>query len=216
MNIFSMKTLFSILIIIAAVTGTRAQGPMAEMKFHEGSNLFINGKTDLALRSVNEGLRQDPAHTKLKELKKLLEDKKKDEQKKEQEKKEQEKKQQEQQKKEQEKQEQEKKDQEKKDQQKKEEEQKKEDQEKKDQEQKKDDKEKTDKEKAEEKKEQEQKEKDKKDELPPEVKERLEKMKMSEEQAKMILEALKNREVQYLQENKRKGTQRQKTGKPDW
>lgn len=210
-----MKIFFSILIILGAATATLAQGPMAEMKFHEGSNLFINGKTDLALRSVNEGLRQDPAHTKLKELKKLLEDKKKDEQKKEQEKKEQEKKQQEQQKKEQQKQDQQKKDQEKQDQQKKEE-QKKEDQEKKDQEQNKDDKEKTDKEKAEEQKEQEQKEKDKKDELPPEVKDRLEKMKMSEEQAKMILEALKNREVQYLQENKRKATQRQQSGKPDW
>jgi hypothetical protein len=215
MNTFFMKIFFCFLIVLGAATATLAQGPMAEMKFHEGSSLFINGKTDLALRSVNEGLRQDPAHTKLKELKKLLEDKKKDEQKKEQEKKEQEKKQQEEQKKEQQKKDQQKKDQEKQDQQK-QEEQKKEDQEKKDQEEKKDDKEKTDKEKAEEQKEQEQKEQDKKDELPPEVKERLEKMKMSEEKAKMILEALKNREVQYLQENKRKGTQRQQSGKPDW
>jgi hypothetical protein len=202
--------------MITVLTG-HGQGPMAETKFHEGSNFFINGKTDLALRSVNEGLRQDPAHTKLQELKKLLEDKKKEEQKKEQEKKEQEKKQQEQQKKDQQKQEQQKKEQEKQDQQK-QDDQKKEEQEKKDQEQKKDEdkKEKSDKEKAEEKKNQEQKEQDKKDDLPPEVKENLEKMKISEEKAKMILEALKNREVQYLQENKRKGTQRQPSDKPDW
>jgi hypothetical protein len=32
----------------------------------------------------------------------------------------------------------------------------------------------------------------------------------------MILEALKNREVQYLQENKRKSDKKPPSGKPDW
>lgn len=102
----------------------------------------------------------------------------------------------------------------------------KEDQEKKDQKDKqdKDSKEKQDKESQEKKekeqqqKEQEQKEKenqDKKD-LPPSVSDKLKQMEMSEEKAKMILEAMKNQEFQYLQQNKRKATKPKDKGKPDW
>lgn len=92
--------------------------------------------------------------------------------------------------------------------------------EKKDQEQKeKQSKEQEEKEKKEkEQKEQEQKEeqnKEKKD-LPPSVSEKLKEMQMSEEKAKMILEAMKNQEVQYLQQNKRKATKPKDKGKPDW
>ncbi len=57
--------------------------------------------------------------------------------------------------------------------------------------------------------------KDKKD-LPPSVSEKLKEMQMSEEKAKMILEAMKNQEVQYLQQNKRKATKPRDKGKPDW
>jgi Ca-activated chloride channel family protein len=39
---------------------------------------------------------------------------------------------------------------------------------------------------------------------------------MSEEKAKMILEAMKNQEMQYLQQNKRKATQPRDRTKPDW
>ena len=48
------------------------------------------------------------------------------------------------------------------------------------------------------------------------ISEKLEEMKISEEKAKMILEALKNKEVQYLQQNKRKPTKRKDPKKPDW
>lgn len=48
------------------------------------------------------------------------------------------------------------------------------------------------------------------------LKERLEEMKMNEETAMMILEALRNQEVQYLQQMRRKATQNRKSGKPDW
>jgi len=41
-------------------------------------------------------------------------------------------------------------------------------------------------------------------------------MKLSEEKAKMILEAMKNQEKQYLQQNKRKANKPQDKGKPDW
>ena len=45
---------------------------------------------------------------------------------------------------------------------------------------------------------------------------KLEEMNISPEKAKMILEAMRNNEVQYLQQQKRKATERPKTGKPDW
>lgn len=57
--------------------------------------------------------------------------------------------------------------------------------------------------------------KDKKD-IPPSVSEKLKDMKMSEDKARMVLEAMKNQEVQYLQQNKRKATKPRDKGKPDW
>jgi len=41
-------------------------------------------------------------------------------------------------------------------------------------------------------------------------------MNISEEKAKMILEAMKNNEIQYIQQNKRKAKNRKKSNKPDW
>jgi len=92
------------------------------------------------------------------------------------------------------------------------------DQEKKDKEQQ--DKEQKEKEEQQ-KKNQEQKDKDNKDkkdskELPPSVSEKLKEMKISEDKARMVLEAMKNQEVQYLQQNKRKATKPKGKGKPDW
>lgn len=112
-----------------------------------------------------------------------------------------------QQKKEQENKDQQKKEQEKKDQQDKEQQQKdKQEQEKKDQEQK----EKKDAEKDK------QEDKSEKKDLSPQLSEKLQQMKMSEEKAKMILEAMKNQEIQYLQQNKRKATKPRSKDKPDW
>ena len=48
------------------------------------------------------------------------------------------------------------------------------------------------------------------------TKEKLEEMNISEEKAQMILEAMKNNEIQYLQQQKRKATERPPSGKPDW
>ncbi len=92
------------------------------------------------------------------------------------------------------------------------------DQEKKDQQQK----DQADKDKQEkEKKEQEAKDKDKENKDPKDKKDnfnpdKLKEMKVTEEKAKMILEAMKNQEVQYLQQNKRKATKPRDKGKPDW
>jgi len=79
------------------------------------------------------------------------------------------------------------------------------------------DQEKKDNEKSEEQKEQEQNEENKeKKDIPPSVSEKLKQMEMSEEKAKMILEAMKNQEIQYLQQNKRKATKPKDKSKPDW
>jgi len=65
-------------------------------------------------------------------------------------------------------------------------------------------------------KDQEQKDSKEKKDLPPSVSEKLKQMEMSEEKAQMILEAMKNQEIQYLQQNKRKATKPKDKGKPDW
>ncbi len=79
----------------------------------------------------------------------------------------------------------------------------------------KEEKEKEEKEKKE-KQEQEQKENKDKKEIPPSVSDKLKEMEMSDEKARMLLEAMRNQEVQYLQQNKRKATQPKDKGKPDW
>jgi Ca-activated chloride channel family protein len=90
------------------------------------------------------------------------------------------------------------------------------DQEKKDQDKK--DSDKSDEQKEEQSKQQQEKDqkedREKKENQPSSQK--LEQMKISEEKAKMILEAMKNQEIQYLQQNKRKATQPRDKSKPDW
>ena len=72
------------------------------------------------------------------------------------------------------------------------------------------------KEKEQQKKDQDKKDENDKKETPPSVSDKLKDMKMSEDKAKMVLEAMKNQEVQYLQQNKRKATKPKSKGKPDW
>lgn len=72
------------------------------------------------------------------------------------------------------------------------------------------------KEKEQQKKDQQDKKDEKKEKPDPSLSDKLKDMKISEEKAKMILEAMKNQEVQYLQQNKRKATRPKDKGKPDW
>ncbi|WP_421896748.1 hypothetical protein [Marinoscillum sp.] len=89
-----------------------------------------------------------------------------------------------------------------------------EDQEQKDAEQKDD--QKGDEEKEQEKEgEQKEEEKDQQNQNPS-TKQKLEDMNISEEKARMILEAMKNNEIQYIQQQKRKATEQPDSGKPDW
>lgn len=48
------------------------------------------------------------------------------------------------------------------------------------------------------------------------IRKKLKEMNISMDKARMILEAMKNNEIQYIQENKRKAKTRKKSGKPDW
>jgi hypothetical protein len=52
--------------------------------------------------------------------------------------------------------------------------------------------------------------------MPPSRKEKLEELNLTEEKAKMILEAMKNNELQYLQQMQRKATKKPDSDKPDW
>lgn len=171
------------------------------------------GKFEEALNHFKQAIKADPANMDARYNYEMLKKKLDEEKKKE-----------EQQKKDQDKQQDQKKDQQQ-DQQNKDEQQKKEEQQKKDSDKKsenKDEQSKEEQQKKEEqaKKEQEQKESEKpseeKKEVPPSVSEKLQQMKISEEKAKMLLEAMKNQEVQYLQQNKRKATKPKEKGKPDW
>lgn len=193
-------------------------------------------KLEEALNNFKQAIKADPHNTsarydyemlkkKLEEKKKQEEQQQKDQQNKDQQKDQQNKdqkqnkdqQQKDQQKKDQEKKDQEKKDQEQKDQQNKEDQQKK-DQQQKDQQQK--DKEEKEKKEQQQKEQQQQDQKENKDQekkdIPPQVAEKLKQMKISPDKAKMILEAMKNQEVQYLQQNKRKATKARDKGKPDW
>lgn len=171
-----------------------------------------DGKFEQALAYFKQALKTNPANEDARfnyeMVKKKLEEQKKQEQ--------------QQQNKDKQNKDQEQKDQEQKDQEQKDQEQKdQKDQQKKDQkskeQQEKEKKEQEEKEKKEQQeKEQEEKEQKEKKEIPPSVKEKLKDMDMSEEKAKMILEAMKNQEIQYLQQNKRKATKQRDKTKPDW
>lgn len=174
----------------------------AEAVFHAAAGQYIGERTQEAKRTIDDGLRRYPNDPKLTALKnKIKEDEKKKQQNQEQK-------------------DQEKKDQQKNDEQKNQKQNEKKDQ--KDQGEEKDQKEKQEQEKKEqEKKEAEQKPDDKKDdkdkkEIPPSVSDKLKEMQMSEDKARMILEAMRNQEKQYLQQNKRKATKPKPGGKPDW
>ena len=193
---------------------TQSKNPRYKSVAHQQLGILNNrqGKAEEALNDFKQALKADPtnedARYNYEMVKKKLEEKKKQEQKQQDQDK---KDQQQDENKESKDQKDQNKDQQQKDQQQK-------DQQKKDQE-KQDQQNKEQKDKEQQQKEQEQKENEQKNEekqVPPSVQEKLKDMNMSEEKAKMILEAMKNQEIQYLQQNKRKASKPKDKGKPDW
>lgn len=167
------------------------------------------GKFEEALNHFKEAIKSNPANDDARYNYELLKRKLDEEKKQEQQKQDQQQDKQDQQNDQQKKDEQ--KEQEKKDKDK-------QDQEKKDQDQNndpdKDDKQKDDQQKEEQQNKDQQEDQDKKENKPSS--EKLEQMKITEDKAKMILDAMKNQEIQYLQQNKRKATQPKDKNKPDW
>jgi len=184
------------------------------------------GKLEEALNNFKQAIKADPqnmdARYNYELLKKKLDEQKKQEQQKQNQKdqnkdqKDQNKDKQDQQNNDQQQKDQEKKDQEKKEQEQKEQQQK--DQQKKEQDQKDQQKKEEEKKEQQEKEQQDQQDKKEEQEKKPqqELSDKLKQMKISEENARKILEAMKNQEVQYLQQNKRKATKPKDKGKPDW
>jgi hypothetical protein len=180
------------------------------------------GKFEEALNYFKQAIKADPTNDEARfnyeMLKKKLDEKKKQDEKEKQNK---DKNQKDQQNKDQQNKDEQKKDQQQKDQQDKENQKK--DQQSKDQQQKEQEqKEKEKKEKEEQEKQQQEKDKQqqeqdaKKGEMPNLDRDKLQQMKISEEKARMILEAMKNQEKQYLQQQKRKASQSRDRNKPDW
>lgn len=196
---------------------TQSKNAKLKSVAHQQMGVLNNrqGKLEEALTEFKQALKTDPtnedARYNYEMVKKKIEEKKKQQQQDQKDKQQQDQnkdsKDQNDQNKDQQKQEQENKEQEQKDQQKDQKEQ----QDEKDKEQEQKDKEQQQKEQ----KENEEEQKDDK-QLPPSVKEKLKDMNMTEEKARMILEAMKNQEVQYLQQNKRKATKPKDKNKPDW
>jgi outer membrane biosynthesis protein TonB len=192
----------NVLTFILLIIGLATFGQTPVDFYNNGANQFIDGNKALAINTLNSGIKKYPNNEELKALKKRIEEEDK------------------------EKQDQDKKDEQNKDQENKDEksEEKKDEKGKED----KDSKEKQDQKDAEEKeksengeqkeegKDGEKSEEQKKQEMQDATKQKLQEMNMSEEKAKMILEALKNNEVQYIQQRKREATQRPDSGKPDW
>jgi len=196
---------------------TRSPKSQLRSKAQQQLGVLTNrqGKSEEALNHFKEAIKSDPtnedARYNYEMLKKKLEEKKKQEQQKKDQNKDQDK--QDEKKDQQNKDQKEKQDQQNKDQQNKDQKnQDQKDQEKKDQEKK--EQEKKDQEKQDEAKDQKEKKEEKKEN--PAVSEKLQQMQMSEDKAKMILEAMKNQEIQYLQQNKRKATKPKDKKKPDW
>lgn len=196
-----MRYFFILLISFLTWNSSQAQSP--KIAFNQAANLFIEGQNQEALQRVNAGLQRHPNNAQLKALKEKLEEQQKQQQQ-----------QQQQENQNQQKQEQEKGDS-KQDQQ-----QQKEGEEGEKEQQEGQQKEQEGEEKQEEKEGEEQEENQEPQNQPQpgqsETEQRLKEMDISPEKARMILEAMKSNEVQYLQQKKRKASKRSNSGKPDW
>ncbi|MDH5610039.1 MAG: hypothetical protein OEY56_11225 [Cyclobacteriaceae bacterium] len=181
-----MRT-FLFFIMVTTFYAGFSQQP-ASYFYNTSANTYIEGDLQKALGILNEGIRQYPSNQELKDLKRRITDEEEQKQDK------------------QEKEEQEKKEEENKEnQQNQEQNQQEQDQEKKEGE----NQEQQEQQDGEEKKEENQNE-------DMNTRQKLEEMNISEEKAEMILEAMKNSEIQYLQQQKRKAGKRPQSGKPDW
>ena len=189
--------IFALLLI-----GTEVFAQNSSDYFNRAANEYVYKNEQIALNTIDAGLSKFPNDKSLTNLKdKIQKDKKEQEQK-------------QQQQDQQDQEEQQKKEEEQKQDQNQEQEQKEDQQ---NQEQSEDDKNAEQKEQSEQAKQEETDEEGKEMDQPPMSRsEKLENLNLTEEKARMILEAMKNNEIQYIQQNQRKATKKPDSNKPDW
>jgi Ca-activated chloride channel family protein len=201
-----MRIILSLSLVFTIMT---ASAQSADQAFHMASGQYIHGKMPEAKTTLDNALQKYPTDKKLNALREMIKEEQQDQKNKD--KNEENKENKEQKDEGKDKKEQDQKNKENKDQEGKKEDQKSQEQKDKEQQQK----------QEQQKKEQEADSKEseegqKKEDQSPSFSEKLEQMKISEETAKMILEAMKNQEMQYLQQQKRKTTKPRDKSKPDW
>lgn len=189
----------TILLLVASLNGL-AQS--ATEFFNQAANEYIYKGDEIALNTIDAGLSRYPQDKPLTSLKEKIEKEKEEQQ--QQQNQDQEQQQQE------EEQEQEQQNQE----EQQEQEQQGQDQEQQEQEQSEDAEQKDESEQAQQQETEE--EGEEMDQPPQSRSEKLEELNLTEEKARMILEAMKNNEIQYIQQNRRKATKKPDSNKPDW
>ena len=193
------------LTILLVIVGVNTFAQSATEFFNKAANEYIYKGDEVALNTIGAGLSMYPQDRPLTNLKEKIE-KEKEEQEQQQNQEQQEQQDQEQQ--DQEQQEQEQEDQQNQEQQE-QQDQEQQEQEESDEAEKKD--------QSEQAQQQETEEEGEEMEQPPQSRsEKLEELNLTEEKARMILEAMKNNEIQYIQQNKRKATKKPDSNKPDW
>lgn len=193
------KTFFTIIILFININ-VFAQS--ATEYFNKAANEYIYKGDEIALNTIGTGLSMYPNDPPLTSLKEKIEKEKQEQEQKQNQDQEQQQQEEEQQKQEQQKQEENKQEEQNKDQEQ-------QDQEKSDEAEKKD--------QSDQAQQQETEEEGEEMEQPPQSRsEKLEELNLTEEKARMILEAMKNNEIQYIQQNKRKPTKKSDSDKPDW
>lgn len=197
-----MKIQHNFIILLFISTSALAQSP--QEYFNKAADEYIYKNDQLALSTLNAGLTSYPGDVPLTNLKEKIE----------KEKQEQEQEQQNQEQKEQNQEQQEQEEQEQKEQQQEEEQQQNQEQEQQESEESEDAEQKDQSEQAQQ---EETEEEGQEMEQPPQSRqEKLEELNLTEEKARMILEAMKNNEIQYIQQNRRKPTKKPDSSKPDW
>lgn len=189
------KMKFSLFTILITLLGTGLYAQSQVDYFNRAANEYIYENNQVALNTIDAGLTKYPSDADLTSLKEKIEKEKKEEEQKQQQ---------------QDQQEQEK--------QKQEQEQKEEEQEQNQEEQESEEGgDAEEKEQSQEAQQEETEEEGKEMEQPPQSRsEKLEELNLTEEKARMILEAMKNNEIQYIQQNKRKAKKKPDSTKPDW
>lgn len=195
------KMKFSLFIILITFLGNGLYAQSTVDYFNRAANEYLYENNQVALNTIDAGLAKYPSDSDLTSLKEKIEKEKKEEEQKQQQQDQQEQENQEEAQKENQEQEQ------------KEEEQ----QQNQEQQESEEGEDAEEKEQSQEAQQEETEEEGKEMEQPPQSRsEKLEELNLTEEKARMILEAMKNNEIQYIQQNKRKAKKKPDSTKPDW